>query len=418
MTKRLFARSLFVLSLCAMIPFASAQESEEACSSKEIVISRVTTTILDEPSATGVRVRDAKPEERLNVLRSLRQGPWCWLQISEGWIIDSSLLLSVALRDTDTDTADSASSDCFQRDKAYVIGAMNIRAGSSTRHLVVANARAGDVFAVSASMVGSDWCWLKIDMGWLANTSRVRSTEPAQPVVTGSSTSATSQPSNIDNCCFVNRQCTSEQEWINGYWAYQRNECPGPAQSGTSSPSTGGHAISIEGASDFVRLMSEALDLLRARSQAWYNYVVSGIDRLIEDERSYTMAALPFQRTVLAAPYRRLIAVPWEDYPLNEVRVASRLVHEACHIHRHEAGFVYGPYTKVAEEVACIQNEKDMLSLAFPKYSNEHGFVGTQHCEGSLENHPRCQGFDVCEWSADRSKIISCPEIGLTRPSS
>ena len=163
--------------------------------------------------------------------------------------------------------------------------------------------------------------------------------------------------------------------------------------------------------------MSEALDLLRARSQTWYNYVIGGIDRLIEDERHYTMAAYTSQRTVRAAPHRRLYSVRW-GFMRSAVPVVSALVHEACHIHRYEAGYPSGPYTKVAEEVACIEQEKAMLRYAFPNYPGAHGVIGIAHCEGSLENHPRCRGFEVCEWAADRSRIISCPEIGLSRPSS
>jgi len=30
----------------------------------------------------------------------------------------------------------------------------------------------------------------------------------------------------IDNCCFVNRQCVTDQEWTDGYQAFQQNECP------------------------------------------------------------------------------------------------------------------------------------------------------------------------------------------------
>lgn len=30
----------------------------------------------------------------------------------------------------------------------------------------------------------------------------------------------------IDNCCFVNRQCATDAEWVAGYHAFQRNECP------------------------------------------------------------------------------------------------------------------------------------------------------------------------------------------------
>ncbi len=27
----------------------------------------------------------------------------------------------------------------------------------------------------------------------------------------------------IDNCCFVDRQCHSDQDWVNGYWAFQQS---------------------------------------------------------------------------------------------------------------------------------------------------------------------------------------------------
>ena len=36
----------------------------------------------------------------------------------------------------------------------------------------------------------------------------------------------------IDNCCFVDRQCGSDQEWTNGYWAFQNGQCAAPAPSG------------------------------------------------------------------------------------------------------------------------------------------------------------------------------------------
>ena len=43
--------------------------------------------------------------------------------------------------------------------------------------------------------------------------------------------SSASQPSaDIDNCCFVDRQCTTDDEWVAGYWAFQNNECAAPAQ--------------------------------------------------------------------------------------------------------------------------------------------------------------------------------------------
>jgi len=53
---------------------------------------------------------------------------------------------------------------------------------------------------------------------------------------------AAGSASDIDNCCFVDRQCQSDQEWVDGYWAFQHNQCPAPAQSGT----TGGAPAQID----------------------------------------------------------------------------------------------------------------------------------------------------------------------------
>ena len=53
-------------------------------------------------------------------------------------------------------------------------------------------------------------------------------------------TSAQLQPANIDNCCFVDRQCHSDADWTAGYWAYRNGQCPAPRpQTGAqSSPQT------------------------------------------------------------------------------------------------------------------------------------------------------------------------------------
>ncbi|MDE2819971.1 MAG: hypothetical protein OXN94_16665 [Chloroflexota bacterium] len=52
----------------------------------------------------------------------------------------------------------------------------------------------------------------------------------------------------IDNCCFVDRQCSTDQEWTDGYHAYQNNQCPASSQSGMSAPSqpSGGAPAQID----------------------------------------------------------------------------------------------------------------------------------------------------------------------------
>ena len=51
------------------------------------------------------------------------------------------------------------------------------------------------------------------------------------------SSSSQSQPQptpvaseDIDNCCFVDRECSTDEEWVNGYNAYQNDQCAAPSQ--------------------------------------------------------------------------------------------------------------------------------------------------------------------------------------------
>ena len=42
----------------------------------------------------------------------------------------------------------------------------------------------------------------------------------------------------IDNCCFVGWQCATDEEWTNGYWAFQNNQCGAPTGSQSRSIAT------------------------------------------------------------------------------------------------------------------------------------------------------------------------------------
>ena len=292
-----------------------------------------------------------------------------------------------------------------------------LRASPSLDSPKVELALAGDVLQV----VGKSNRWLKIDRGgeivWMADwVDYVRLDEAATSVavttVTGAGVSA-----DIDNCCFVNRQCQSDQEWVDGYWAYQRNECPTQSQPDTSTGLSFEHAIHIEASPLNIAFINEALNRLRAGSQKWYDYVISGADLIREDPNIFAGAALSSQRIILIASYGRNITV--FDMDVNLAGMVATLVHEACHVHHRDAGFVYDGYTKVNEELACNEQAATAVREALPPHlHSEYATLGVPHCEGDLTNHPRCRFYrENCEWSADNSKIISCPAIGLTRPS-
>ena len=34
----------------------------------------------------------------------------------------------------------------------------------------------------------------------------------------------------IDNCCGIDRQCSTNDEWVSGYYAFQNNQCAAPAE--------------------------------------------------------------------------------------------------------------------------------------------------------------------------------------------
>lgn len=99
----------------------------------------------------------------------------------------------------------------------------NLRASYSLDSAVLASAPAGATLHV----VGQHGRWLNISRDgrsyWMADWvgyTRAELTAPAQ----------TQPVANIDNCCFVARQCNSDQEWENGWWAYQSDRCGGRAQ--------------------------------------------------------------------------------------------------------------------------------------------------------------------------------------------
>ena len=54
--------------------------------------------------------------------------------------------------------------------------------------------------------------------------------------------STSSQPQSsasavIDNCCFIGWQCATDEEWTSGYWAFQKNQCGMPTGSPSQSQS-------------------------------------------------------------------------------------------------------------------------------------------------------------------------------------
>ncbi len=108
----------------------------------------------------------------------------------------------------------------------------NLRATFSLQGSILETVPSGTTLLV----VGNQSRWLRISRNgvevWMANwVSHTR-------VAGGEQTQSPSQTSsNIDNCCFVDRLCSSDSEWNDGYFAYENGQCTAPSQTQTRTSS-------------------------------------------------------------------------------------------------------------------------------------------------------------------------------------
>ena len=246
---------------------------------------------------------------------------------------------------------------------------LNLRAAPSLNAEIAGTVRSGDILLV----IGHNGRWLRVRRpgaeAWLANWVNFSRVEQTQ--------TQTETAAEIDNCCFVDRQCATDQQWIDGYWAYQHGQCAAPAQmpAETSAqpaasetgvidnccfagwqcnsdqewtdgywafqhkqcgPATGSlrpsphNGVIIEGSEAFIAQISAALDLLRRRAPRWYAYVTKGPLKIGESDWGApdgyaTDDSFYISPSAAAKPAHIL---------------AQLMVHEACHVHRSLAGLL------------------------------------------------------------------------------
>ena len=299
---KLLLRVIFpLLILSAMSAVPLAQDSEEPCSSRETVYPVVKTAILDDASYQGLRVRYAAVGERLDIIGSKRFGPWCWLQVSDGWLIDSVRALSSEPRDAARQSARKIDRACYQADTAYIGGPMNIRTYATTNSPVVAHAGFGDAFEVLESRMGEKYCWLRIVQGWMARTTRVLTTEPKitpTPVPEPASAAV-----------------------------------PAPAEIGAPHHivNSQGRHIPIYGNDVFRHAIASAFYYLRDNLPQWWTYVS------IIDDVKYGDGICYGGFACAGWPYK---VVLFEHDLSGEAAssIALTLIHEACHIYQWQGG--------------------------------------------------------------------------------
>ncbi len=339
----MLARFTLLILLSAVLPLVAEPPAASAsgCFLSEIISTGAPATIRDEPRTGGAVVRHTSAGESLNIISSQRSNGGCWLQTSEGWLIDNSLVTSdsfsfeAGTEATLVDEMDTQRPTCFEGPWAFINGPMNIRQSPTTSSPVVARGQPGDAFTVFRQNAGVVWCWLEISKGWMAVTARVHATGPKMLDFTDAKTRT--EQSGIDNCCFVDRQCTTEPEWIDGHQAYQTEQCAAvqlPAVVPSSRPR-------IEGLESFVVVVRETLNLMERKTPEIYQYVVSATSVIKEhgpDRCDWGLAYVDSGTTSLGS------CLAHGQFPTPLYVVAAYLAHEACHHHGDDINMETGEF--------------------------------------------------------------------------
>ena len=120
-------------------------------------------------------------------------------------------------------------------------------------------------------------------------------------------------------------------------------------------PSQSKHpGVAIEGSAGFIAQMEAALDMLKDRTPQWYDYVDIGLNKIVQTESNLgvDVGARTFYLTYSDDPPAGYTAEQ------HTIVTASEFVHEACHVHRYEAGINEEAYI---EEGACVEVQLEAL---------------------------------------------------------
>ena len=189
----------------------------------------------------------------------------------------SSILMILAIASV---TVLAAEESCYSHNAVSVTAAMNVRAQPTTESDKVEVAAAGDSFYVYDSIQGDNYCWLDIEIGWMADTGSVTTLEPPD----------------------------------------------------------------IKGAPDFRLLIERALSLLENKAADQYLYVLRNIDTIADRAPSVGWEFLGSHPKAwpsldwVGIPFGYELNI---RQPQRTLLIAQTLVHEACHMVQWDEGRFY-----------------------------------------------------------------------------
>ena len=205
---------------------------------------------------------------------------------------------------------------------------------------------------------------------------------PRRPQTQTSSQPATAATSEVDNCCFVDRQCSTDQEWTDGFWGLSERSM----RCGRTDSDTGAHIdwacrhyfgrywqlllrrlampfptrigrpgsmhfrnnqckhrdVTIEGSGPFVARVEAALDMLKTRAPYWYTFATSGIDRIKEAANAeVTVVYVDAGEVNITRDRAFRDELHGDPVETAVMWLASLIIKDACHIDLFRTGMLY-----------------------------------------------------------------------------
>ena len=116
-----------------------------------------------------------------------------------------------------------------------------------------------------------------------------------------------------------------------------------------------------------------AFAALKDRAPVWYAYAISGLDQIREVSDLMPVGVNVEKRRYSEVASTLIVEAPGEA-PI--AWVAGVLVHEACHVHLHEAGLFKAPHIAPEEEKACTEVQLIVADIIDPA-NYYHDFLQT-----------------------------------------
>ncbi len=196
--------------------------------------------------------------------------------------------------------------NCFPYDIASITGLMNIREEPRLHSKIVGAANSGNNFHVINAEQGGHWCWIQIEVGWLANTARVqgKSLDDLYPTIRGAET-------------------------------------------------------------QLIQSVKKALDWMKRRVPQWFDYVVNAVDVIIVEKPANVWSFWPVGGARARVTSGETFIWGFEGKRTVVLYLSSVLIHEACHHYQWREGRFHGR-TRADIEAECHEIQMQIVEDVVP----------------------------------------------------